>query len=173
MRAATPLHRAARALLRLPRAGAWGLCLAWYALICGLSSRPGSVEPSHWSMQVLSNAAHAPLFGLLAAWIALLLPRRDGWPDLGPRGRAVLLGAIALLGALDELHQALTPGRDLSLFDLGTDLTGAAATLHIVAGLTRAGARVVPRLGLAACASFVAGACATFVPRCFPDVAWF
>ena len=171
-----PLRLPLEALLGLPRAGAWTLVAAWCALITLLSSQPGSAEPSAWIWSVLSNGAHAPEFGLLAAWLSLLAPRREGWPDLRARVRLAVVATVAGLGLSDELHQGLTPGRDLSIFDLLTDVVGAALMLELIAYLARREAKLsgfAARFALAACAAFACGALATFVPRCFPDIAWF
>lgn len=165
-----------RTLVAAPRAAAWLLVLSWYGLIWWSSSRPGSSEPSHWAWTVLSNAAHAPLFGLWAAWLSLLAPRSGGWPRLASRERAALLAVVAVGGLVDELHQHwISTARDFSLLDLATDLTGAALALELVAHLAapQASARSWGlRLGLAAAGSFAAGGAATFLPLCFPGVSW-
>ena len=163
-------------LLALPRPAAWALCVAWCDLITWSSSRPASVEPSPWWWGVLSNGAHAPLFGLLASWVALLVPRERGWPALGTGARIGVCLAIAALGVADELHQSNVPGRDMSALDVLTDVAGAAASLEIVAFLGRAerpAAGLGARLALAALVSLACGALATWVPVCFPGVGWF
>lgn len=162
-------------LIALPRPAAWGLCVAWYALIGWLSSRQGSVEPSSWWWGVLSNGAHAPLFGLLACWIALLVPRERGWPALGTGARVGVCLAIAALGVADELHQSTVPGRDMSVLDVLTDVAGAATSLEIVAFLgrsERSSQGLQARLALAAAMSLACGALATWLPLCFPGVGW-
>ena len=163
-------------LIALPRPAAWGLCLGWYGLVGWLSSRPGSAEPSPWWWNVLSNGAHAPLFGLLACWIALLAPRERGWPALRAPVRLGVCAAIALLGVVDELHQSTVPGRDLSVLDVLTDVAGAAVSLEIVAFLGRSSSSsqgLWARLALAAATSLACGALATWLPLCFPGVGWF
>lgn len=170
------MKRVGVALLALPRVGAWLLCAGWYGGITWLSSRPGDVEPSPWWWTVLSNGAHAPLFGLLACWISLLLPRVEGWPRLDLRERWLVCCLIALCGAVDEWHQSYTPGRDLSVLDLWTDVAGAAVSLELVAHLARPESErrgLGSRLALAAGTSLACGALATFLPRCFPGVGWF
>ena len=163
-------------LLRAPRSAAWCLVLAWCCMITWFSSQPGAARPSTWIWSVLSNGAHAPEFGLLAAWTSLLVARRDGWPDLRPAARLAIIATILVLGIGDEWHQSFTPGRDVSVFDLLTDVVGATVTLEIAAYLGREGATrvgVAARFVVAAGAAFACGALATFVPRCFPDIAWF
>jgi VanZ family protein len=176
VRAVELLRGAGERLLRLPRIAAWAWIAAWLALIWWGSSFPGTARPSPWPLSVLSNSVHAPEFGLLAAWLALLAPRRDGWPALDARARAAIALAVLACGATDELHQHyLTPGRDLSLLDLVTDVAGALAALEIVAYLGRAdrsGRGLSGRLAAAAAVSFACGALAVFVPRCFPGVGW-
>jgi len=170
------LHSIGAALQRLPRAVCWTLVVAQYGLICCLSSIPGAKVPSSRLWAVVTNLGHAPLFGLLAMWITLLVPRKAGWPDLiRPRVVAVL-AAVAACGLLDELHQRfLTTGRDMSVFDICTDLAGASAVLavaHYVGGANNRALGLSWRLaaGLAAC---VASACAaTFIPHMFPSLEW-
>jgi len=113
----------------------------------------------------LLNTGHALLFGLLAFWILLALPRREGWPVLSRSSVALLLGLALSLGALDELHQGSVPGRAMSAADVLTDLTGAACVLWICAfagrpGASEHGLRLRLLLCLAACAA--AGGLATF-----------
>lgn len=166
----------ARKLLELPRGAAWLLCLAWFGLIWWMSSQPGSREPVAWWVPVLSNGAHAPVYGLFACWLALVVPRREGWPVLTGAKRAGLLVAIVVLGVVDELHQSSVPGRDLSVLDVVTDLVGAAVSLEIVAFLGREPQRpggLARRLVVAALASIACGALATWVPVCFPGIGWF
>jgi VanZ family protein len=112
----------ARALAALPRPFAAAAALAWMAAIYWLSSGPRDLLPSGWAFQTLSNAAHAPIYGLLA----LLAARAAGagWVGL----------AIALAyGVTDEWHQSLVPGRSASLADWLTDAIGAAGALWLLA----------------------------------------
>ena len=51
-------------------------------LITFLSSQPGRSGPPSALWAYLMNFAHAPLYGLLALWMALLLPRENGWPRI-------------------------------------------------------------------------------------------
>ena len=126
--------RGAGALLqRLPRGFAWLPVGAWMALIWGLSSQVGDDEPRPAWMGWVSNLAHAPLFGLLALWLALALPRRGGWPRLDGRAIVAIVLVVGLWGGIDELHQSTVLGRDASLSDVLTDLTGAVCTLWIAA----------------------------------------
>jgi len=83
-------------------------------------------------MSVISNLAHAPLFGLLALWLALAPPREAGWPRLSRGAVLAILGAVVLYGLVDELHQTTVPGRVASVLDILTDLVGAACTLWVV-----------------------------------------
>lgn len=163
-------------LLRLPRPLAWAWVVAWLALIWWLSSFHGGTRPPSLGLAIGANALHAPLFGLLAAWLTLIAPRREGWPALDRRARIAIVLAVAAYGVVDELHQHyFSPGRDLSVLDLVTDVAGALVTLEIVAWLGRAegGLRGLSlRLAAAASVSFACGALAVLVPRCFPGVSW-
>lgn len=164
------------ALQRIPRGWAWLPALAWAGLIWGLSSRslpplgaPGTLG------RFFSNLAHAPEFGLLAVWLALAAPRRDGWPDLGPAAIATILLAVASYAIVDEVHQSFTPHRDPSAFDVLTDVTGAFATLACIARAagpraSSPGLRRSLALGLAACCA--CAALASLVPDLFPGQGW-
>ncbi len=129
--ALTGLQRAGARLQILPRGLAWLPVAAWMGLIWGLSSLPSKGEPSPFLWTVLSNLAHAPLFGLLVLWAALALPRDRGWPRLTPHAVRGLLAFALIYGVFDELHQGRIPGRVPSIPDLVTDFTGAACTLWI------------------------------------------
>jgi VanZ family protein len=164
-----------RALQRLPRARAWIPVVLWMGLISFLSSRPGrSGAPSAlWAF--LMNLAHAPLYGLLALWMALLLPRENGWPRIDSRTSTFVIAALMAFGVTDELHQHFVVRRDLSLLDLGTDLTAAACSLWVAASVGRSDSTeqgTVGRLLLAAGLCLAAAAAATSVPRFFPGVGW-
>lgn len=160
--ASAPLYALVRAvgekLQRIPRGGGVAIAIAWAALIWVVSSSPppplGARGPFGG---FLSNLAHAPEFGLLALWLALAAPRRDGWPILRAPVAAAILAAVAAYAAVDEVHQSFTPHRDPSFFDALTDVTGAAATLACIAaaGGPRASSRALSRrflIGIAACA---------------------
>ena len=163
-------------LQRIPRALAVVLVLGWAALIWFASSRPApAIESGGPWGHFLANLAHAPEYGVLVVWLALARPRRDGWPELGPRaGRWILLAALAY-AVLDEIHQSFTPHRDASVFDVVTDLAGASATLAciVAAGRARAGSReLLVRLVLGLLACLLAATLATFAPEAWPDAAW-
>lgn len=148
------LRAAGRFLLRLPLPLALLLGVLWALVIWDLSSQATplrtGVSPT-W--ELLSNLAHAPVFGVLALFLgAALLRERDGdWP----RPRAARIALVLLLtagyGAVDEWHQGRVPGRDASALDALTDLVGAALVLWIAYGLGRGALRereLLARLGL-------------------------
>lgn len=174
-RATEALRSAGDWLQLLPRWGACLVALAWMAGIAWLSAQPGDAEPGPWWRSVLWNGGHAPLFGLLALWLALALPRRAGWPRLDRRGVLTVLGCVLAYGAIDELHQSTSTARDFSALDLITDLTGAACVLWIAAFLAddRADDRGLARkviAGVALCT--LAALCATFVGQGFRELPW-
>ncbi|MFN0009291.1 MAG: VanZ family protein [Planctomycetota bacterium] len=170
------LQALGRLLQRIPRSGAVALAVAWGALIWYASSRPApAIGPVGAWGEMLGNLAHAPEYGVLVVWIALALPRRDGWPDLAPRSVCWILVVAGLYAVLDEIHQSFTPDRDASVFDLLTDLVGASATLACI--VAAGGARASPKdlrkrlvLGLLACV--LAAALATFGSDAWPNAAW-
>jgi len=169
------------ALLRLPRELAWIPVVLWLALITWFSSWPQKeVGRAGWT-PIFTNLGHAPLFGLLALWMALALPRRDGagagvWPRLDAAGRRAVLLAVGACAILDELHQHLGGrGREFSLLDMGTDLVGAAGLLGVAAYAGRAdatGPGLWLRIGLAAGACVSMAAAATWGPDLAPDLWW-
>jgi len=122
VRCAALLGVIARALARLPRPVAGIATLLWMAAIFVLSSDRRDFLPPNALGHFVSNAAHGPIFGVLA----LLAARATGRQRLGV--------VIALLYAItDEWHQSFVPGRSSSLLDLGTDAAGAVTALWLVA----------------------------------------
>lgn len=168
-----PLVRAfeacGRILQLLPRTAAAIGAVLWAALIWYVSSRPGiAFAPRGPLGGVLSNFAHAPEYGILVLWMALALPRKDGWPVLDERAMRAILLVAALYAGVDEYHQSFTPHRDASVLDALTDFVGAAATLACiaVAGGPRASSRkLLMRLVLGFLACVLAASISTFVPQ--------
>ncbi len=147
-----PLARALRAagvfLLGVPRILAWALVCAWAGLIWLLSAGTvPQVEEPHWIWELVSNLAHAPLFGFLALFLTAVLVREEGgtWPVLRWARVVLVLALVVGYGLVDEWHQSHTPGREASPVDLLTDLTGASAVLWIVSYL---GQRTASEVGL-------------------------
>ncbi|MDF1799306.1 MAG: VanZ family protein [Planctomycetota bacterium] len=118
-------------LLRLPRPAYALVVVLWAGLIWLSSSREGAPEVGTFWWSVLGNLAHAPLFGLLALWLALALPRAGGWSRLSGRDRLVILALVLAWGVTDEWHQSWVYGRDASWIDLCTDFVGALVTLDV------------------------------------------
>lgn len=123
--------------LALPRP-LWALvAVGWAGFGWFLSSRPGEDLPSSFLWSWAGNLAHAPLFGLLALWLALAAPRRPAsgergpWARLARRDRLTILALVLAWSLTDEWHQSWVAGRDASVFDLVTDLVGAAVTLDV------------------------------------------
>lgn len=144
---------------RLPRSAGPLLALVWALVIWKLSDRPSDGSPSNFWNSWFWNIGHAPLFGLLAFWGVLALPRESGWPRIGKAGAVTILLLVLGYGIVDEVHQASSPGRSASAFDVATDVVGAACTLWIARYLGEEGAdaRGLARrlgIGLALCALF-------------------
>jgi VanZ family protein len=112
----------ARGFAALPRSAAAASALAWMATIFWLSSAPRDFLPPGLAGTFVGNAAHAPIYGLLA----LLAARASGSPAAG-------LAIAVLYGITDEWHQSFVPGRTSSVFDLATDAIGATAALRAIA----------------------------------------
>ena len=132
-----------RALVGLPGVLSFGLVLAWMGLIWFCSSRdirpPGGGTGALWGL--FANFGHAPLFGLLGLFVAAFLLRREGGaerlPRLGGATAALVVGWVALYGWVDEWHQSRTAGRESSVLDIATDVTGAVCVVWIANYLAR------------------------------------
>jgi len=159
-----------RAALSLPRPVWAAVAAAWAGLIWYLSSQPGSPEGNSLVWAWAGNLAHAPLFGLLALWLALTLPRtgqgEGRWSRLST-GDLVLVAALVLAwGVTDEWHQSWVSDRTASVADMATDLVGALGTLVVARAAGdpacgEGGLRL--RLALAALACVSAALVATLV----------
>lgn len=154
------LRRTGTGLLHLPRAAAFVLALAWMALIWWLSSRPGDDAPASFPGSLFTNGGHVPLFGFLALWFLLVLPREErpssgrAWPRLD---RTRLLGvvlAVLAYGIVDEWHQSTIEGRTASWLDVATDTTAALWVCGVAGAVQWAPARAAPRLLWGALACF-------------------
>jgi VanZ like family len=93
--------------------------MAW---IYWLSSARRDLLPPGPLGAFVANAAHGPIFGVLAA----LAARATGSAPLG-------FAIGVLYGVGDEWHQSYVPGRSSSPFDLATDTVGALAALGLLA----------------------------------------
>jgi len=161
------LRAVGRHLAAWPRVAGVGLTGAWALLIWASSAQPGGRVPTFPGSAFCANLMHAPLFGLLAFWAVLCLPRRRGWPHLDVGRTALVVVTILAYGLVDEWHQASIPGRQPSAWDLGTDVVGAVATLVVIRFVGRdeadeRGLRLRLAGGVVACA--VAAAASTWAP---------
>jgi VanZ family protein len=99
--------------------------LAWGLVILILTSWPS--PPSVIDLTYTDEFAHLGVYAVLG-WLAgrAMLP-----PYSAPRLVAVL-AAIALFGALDELHQLWIPNRFATVSDWVADLVGATIGLLVI-----------------------------------------
>lgn len=147
-------------MTRRPRLRAWAPFGVWTLVVLALSSIPQSLLPALPSGHLLDKWVHAAEFAVLGLLAARGLRRDPGLA--GRRGAfAVALVGLVVLGIIDELHQALIPGRHPEGLDAVADFSGAAAGLGLGAtlwrgrttdrgvegGPTRPGRRAVPRTG--------------------------
>ncbi len=110
------------------------LPLAYMVGIFWLSSIPGEPSPQKpdmfvvfaWVPPALQNLLHIPLFGGLAwLWRWAL----EAWTT---RAVGIIAGLLtAGYAVVDELHQALVPGRYSSLSDMSLNIIGAAIGLWV------------------------------------------
>jgi len=132
------LVRVGERLLAVPLVLALFAPLAWGVMIWRLSSHsiPLPAEsPLFW--ELVSNLAHAPLFGILTLLVAAVLLRPAAWPSPGAARLVPILALVVAYGITDEWHQSTVPGRDASALDVLTDLVASVQVLWIVAYLGR------------------------------------
>jgi VanZ family protein len=167
------LRSVGAALQRLPRPLAALATVAWMGVITALSAMPAKKVGGHPILSFVWNLGHAPIFGILAACLALCMPRMDGWPRLGRREVVSVLAVVLAFAVFDELHQGRVVGREASVLDLVTDLTGAACMLWIVRFVGRPAARdgdLRSRLALCVLLCACAAALSTWLPVAFDGV---
>jgi hypothetical protein len=166
------LRAVGRGLLALPRAFWAVAAAAWIALIWYLSDQSMEQAPAGPLWRFLANGVHVPLFGLLALWLALALPRAPatprfpGCPRLGVGLTVLIVLLVSAYGGVDEWHQSWS-GRSPQLTDWLTDTVAATWVVVVAASAASTTARpaTVARLlwsGLAL--SLVAVALATWPP---------
>ena len=118
-----PLRRGgSRASGTLSWSWAWGPVLGWAAVIFALSSLPGGVVAVE--IPGVDKLAHAGVFGVLALVILRALGGVTRWS--AARCVVCAIACVAVYGALDELHQWITPQRSVELLDVGADVAGGA-----------------------------------------------
>lgn len=161
-------------LLAIPPALRWIPAAAWIALIWTLSSRPMAVPgDAGLGFGVFWNLGHPFEYGVLAVWLALLLPRERGWPRLEGWPRFALFGALLAIATADELRQSTIAERNGALLDAVSDGVGAWYALAAARWVARADGPQLSRCllrGLLACAS--AALAATLGARWFPELEW-
>ncbi len=116
--------------LRLVVGGAAVALVVLASMVPGVSGEEGVLD---WRVYV-QNGLHLVLYGVVAVALALAFGL-----DAARAGRRLLLplaGALAL-AVLDEWLQGANPARSSSVWDLGTDLFGAAFALRLAAWSSR------------------------------------
>jgi hypothetical protein len=169
------LRAAGRGLLALPRGAGLVLAVLWLGVIRWLGQGRGGLSHGVTWLSWGLNTGHALLYGILALWLLLLLPRSGGWPRIDAPACRALLASVFTFGFAEEVIQAFIPGRNGSLLDVLTDLVGAACVLAVAAHLGRAdvderGLRRRLRGGVVL--SLLAGGAATLLPVLLPRAAW-
>lgn len=69
----------------------------------------------------VDKAAHFGFYGV-AGFLCVLWRRESGWGAASAVACAVAF--VALLGAVDEIHQRWIPGRSMDIFDWAADFAG-------------------------------------------------
>ena len=113
---------------RVNQIARWAALVAWMGLIFFLSSKsslPRVFPPGLPQIQdVVGHFAVYAVLAVLAWWVLR---------GAGVRHPVFWALVIAVLyGASDEFHQSFVPNRNPDIFDLATDLAGAATALLIV-----------------------------------------
>ena len=105
----------------------WAPPLAWAVFILVLTSLPGVLFAGIRAPTNTDKLVHCTMYAILGLlWARAALAAR-------PRGRTIVivLLAIALLAALDELHQHFIPGRSMDVRDWMADTIGASVGIMI------------------------------------------
>ncbi len=116
------------------------LPLLWAAFMLLLTLTPARDMPvtPAWELLSFDTAAHAGVFGVLAALSWFSLRRQRRWPVLAQQATAVVLAGCVAFGALIEVLQYLmAQGRHAEWSDLLGDSIGALLALVLVAVLAR------------------------------------
>ena len=108
------------------------LPVVWAALILVLTSVPGSAVPEV-GFSAADKLVHLLLYGVLGS----LAMRALGDIAQLARSVAVVTLAVALFGAVDELHQLFIPGRGADLVDWLADCVGGFTGALLVAVMGR------------------------------------
>ena len=99
------------------------LAIGFTGVIVYMSSIPGRSIPGHGlSSKIISNLAHIPAYALIT--ILWLKAFKREFVNMLSGGNILLLLALCLFAALDEVHQAFVPGRTASTVDIGLDVIG-------------------------------------------------
>ncbi len=108
----------------------WALfCLLYVGFILFLSTRQTSKALGHsYFMEIARNLMHVPLYGILGV---LLIRALSSFVALLPAFVMTLFIGVSISCA-DEYVQSFTPGRTVSLGDIGLDLIGICLAIVLV-----------------------------------------
>ena len=98
------------------------LLVVWVVLTFVLTSLPN--PGAHLSFHFADKAAHLGFYAVMGFFFALWR-RECGFPAARAIFQALLF--VAVIGAVDEVHQRWIPGRSMELFDWIADACGGAA----------------------------------------------
>lgn len=106
----------------------WLLVAAWAVGVCALSAQPGGIGPgAPFGIPHFDKALHFTAYAVGAFLLDRALGLRFGRLRAGARLAVVVL-ALGLFAAMDEVHQTFVPGRSgIDPGDWVADLTGAVA----------------------------------------------
>ncbi|OGX91696.1 VanZ family protein [Hymenobacter coccineus] len=116
------------------------LPLLWAAFMLLLTLTPSRDMPDTpaWTLLSFDTAAHAAVFGVMAALAWFSLRRQRRWPLLAQQAAlAVLVGCVAFGGLIEILQYVMAQGRHAEWSDLISDGIGALVALVPITFLAR------------------------------------
>jgi VanZ family protein len=112
----------------------YGPAAVWAAVVLYIGSRPYLSLPQF--NFPIDKVGHFGMYGILGALLAF------GWVRASaPRTWLIPLAVALCIGAADELHQRVVPGRSSDLWDWVADATGAAGAFWVMTRVMRNDAR--------------------------------
>ncbi|MBI3329535.1 MAG: VanZ family protein [Nitrospinae bacterium] len=124
---------------------AWVVVALYASLIFALSALSHPPVPG-WDLPHLDKVYHSIAYALLA--FLLIRALRKTW--LTHPGAQLIYWGVALsvvYGLTDELHQAFTPGRVMSVYDLMADAVGASVVGLIWPSMQRRWPTIITEVG--------------------------
>jgi VanZ family protein len=111
--------------------------IAWGILLFTFTSWPSPPRlPLVAGIPDSDKVGHFALYAV-EAWLLYRSVRWPGKPRFSPARALAIVGAMAIWGVADELHQKWIPGRSMEGGDVAADVAGAAAGALAASGVSR------------------------------------